>query len=142
MDGFERGKIKQASAIPYRYMGGAVEFCLITSVKRGRWGVPKGIIDPGETAEETALKEAQEEAGLHGRIVSDVVGRYEYRKWGSKLVVSVFLMEVSHAAEQWLEDEIRQRCWCTAEEALELIDRAELIDIFEFAVAEIARKPM
>lgn len=141
MEGSNRGSIEQASAIPYRHSGGQVEFCLITSVKRGRWGVPKGIIDPGETAEETALKEAQEEAGLHGRIVSDLVGRYEYRKWGSDLVVSVYLMEVSHATEQWLEDEIRQRCWCTAEEAYELIDRPDLVDIFEFAVTQIAHKP-
>jgi len=133
----DRSIIDQASAIPYRRDAGRLEFCLITSVKRGRWGFPKGIIDPGDTAEETALKEAEEEAGLSGRIVSDVVGRYEYHKWGSRLIVGVFLMEVTHTAEQWLEDQIRQRCWCTTDEVRHRVDRPELADIFELAVPQI-----
>lgn len=135
-----QGSIEQASVIPFRRTGQGVEFCLITSTRKGRWGVPKGFIDLGETAQEAALKEAREEAGLHGRIVSDiVVGRYQYRKWGSDLVVNVFLMEVHHAAEEWLECDLRQRCWCTADEALELIDRVELVEIFEIAVTQLEK---
>jgi len=131
--------IDQASAIPYRRGKGRLEFCLITSIKRGRWGFPKGIIDPGETASQTALKEAEEEAGLKGRIVGDVLGCYAYRKWGRRLNVKVFLMEVTHVAEKWLEDEMRQRAWCTADEARGRVERAELVDILEIAITRIPR---
>lgn len=135
------GSIEQASVIPYRRTEQGLEFCLITSTKKGRWGVPKGFIDQGESAQEAALKEAEEEAGLLGRIISDeVVGRYKYRKWGSKLIVNVYLMEVHHAAEEWLECDLRQRCWCTANEACELIDRAELVEILEIAVTQIEQE--
>ena len=75
--------IQQASAIPYRRRDGCVEFCLITTIKRRRWAFPKGIIDPGETPVETALKEAEEEAGLHGRVDDEPLGRYKYAKWGT-----------------------------------------------------------
>jgi len=36
---------------------------------RWRWTLPKGRIDPGETAAEAALREVHEESGMRGRIV-------------------------------------------------------------------------
>ena len=43
--------IHQASAVPFRRAGGRVEFCLVTSASSGQWVFPKGLIDPGETAD-------------------------------------------------------------------------------------------
>ena len=40
----------------------------ITSRNGKRWVIPKGWIDPGQTAGETALQEAWEEAGLTGAL--------------------------------------------------------------------------
>lgn len=65
--------IDQACAIPFRSVARQLEFCLITS-SSGRWLFPKGFIDPGETFVEAALKEAAEEAGVHGRVLGDPVG--------------------------------------------------------------------
>jgi 8-oxo-dGTP pyrophosphatase MutT (NUDIX family) len=39
---------------------------------RWRWTLPKGRIDPGETAEEAALREVHEESGMRGRIVRPI----------------------------------------------------------------------
>ena len=36
----------------------------------GRWGLPKGHVQPGETLEECAIRETAEETGLHVEIVS------------------------------------------------------------------------
>ena len=72
--------IQQASAIPYRHGAKGVEFCLITATSGPHWGFPKGIIDPGETFIETALKEAHEEAGIHGHVVGEPLGTYDYNK--------------------------------------------------------------
>ena len=87
--------------MPYRRQNGECEFCLITSSSGRRWGFPKGIIDPGESAVETALKEALEEAGLQGHIEGDPLGRYEYAKWGTTLEVTGLLMRVTAAEDDW-----------------------------------------
>ena len=133
----EQSRILQASAIPYRRNGKDLEFCLVTSVKKRRWGFPKGIIDPGETPEETALKEADEEAGLAGAIEGPPLGEYAYAKWGTTLNVAVYLMRVSSAAEDWAEREMRERAWVSAQEAQRRLDRDELRRLVDAALARL-----
>ena len=41
------------------------------------WFLPKGLIEPGETVEETALREVKEETGLEGEIV-EKIGKISY----------------------------------------------------------------
>ena len=118
--------IDQASALPFRYRQGELQFCLITSTGKQRWCFPKGIIDPGETPVQTALKEAEEEAGIRGRIVGKPLGDYQYRKWGRLLTVVVMLMHVEKTLEQWEEAEHRERKWVAAAEATQLLDRGRL----------------
>ena len=127
----------QAAVIPYRYRDAQPEFCLITSIRKGRWGFPKGIIDPGETPEQTALKEAEEEAGLYGRIEGDPLGAYEYHKWGTVLAVTAFLMRVTRAADDWDEAGLRERVWLEVNEARRVIDRHELRNLLDAAVERI-----
>jgi len=131
--------IPQAAAIPFRRSGDRLEICLITSLTRKRWIFPKGIIDPGETVAETALKEAFEEAGLHGRIVGDPMGTYTYSKWGTTLEVTVVLMEVERADASWEEAELRQRRWVSPDEALELVSQAELVHLLRKALLVLER---
>jgi 8-oxo-dGTP pyrophosphatase MutT (NUDIX family) len=77
----------------------------------GNWTLPKGHIEPAETARETALREAWEEAGLSGRVEQTPVGTYRYQKYGRTYAVSVFVMHVSRASRTWPESGRRLRCW-------------------------------
>ena len=129
--------ILQAGVVPYRIDPSGVQFCLITSIRKGNWGFPKGIIDPGETAEQTALKEAEEEAGLHGHVEGEPLGEYEYAKWGTSLVVRVYLMRVATVDDEWEEEPLRQRQWCDVSVARDHIHREELRDLLEAAVGRI-----
>jgi phosphohistidine phosphatase len=113
--------IDQAAAVPFRQRGEVTEFCLVTAIRSGRWGVPKGIIDPGETAAETAVKEALEEAGVQGRIIGEPVGTYQYSKWGAVLVVQVFLLEVEREDAEWAEKSLRDRRWVPADQAVSML---------------------
>ena len=114
------------AVIPFRKQSPLTEICLITSIKKARWIVPKGIIDPGETCHETALKEAWEEAGLRGQIVGESLGTFQDFKWGRQLEVSVLTMEVTLCAADWLESDVRQRRWFPPEEASKMIGKAAL----------------
>jgi phosphohistidine phosphatase len=122
----------QASAVPFRRYGERVEFCLITT-SSGRWAFPKGYIDAGESPEQTALKEALEEAGLHGRIVGTPLVGYRTGKNGNSKRVVALLMEVSVCDAQWEEAKLRQRRWVSQDEAQALLDRGALHACLEVA---------
>src|SRR3977135_3808711 len=112
--------VRQAAALPLR--NGRV--CLVTSSNGKRWVIPKGIIEPGQTASETALQEAWEEAGLVGALQPEPVGSYLYDKWCGPCHVTVFMMKVSDEATDWPEQELRERSWVSLAGALERLDDA------------------
>lgn len=113
--------LPQALAVAYREHAAAREFCLVTSLSKRRWGFPKGLVDPGDTLPETALREAWEEAGVRGHLIGEPLGEYDDFKWDTPLVVTGFLMLVTEAADQWLEATIRQRAWVSADDAMKRI---------------------
>jgi 8-oxo-dGTP pyrophosphatase MutT (NUDIX family) len=131
--------IQQAGAIPYRIAEGGLEVCLVTSTRTGRWIFPKGLIDPGETAPQTALKEAYEEAGLSGRILEPALGGYAYRKWGATLWVTVFLMEITAVAPRWHEQRMRERRFCPAADVPEILADPALQELFERAMERLGQ---
>ena len=66
--------------------------------KPGLWALPKGQIDPSERPEETALREAAEETGAHGRLVGKLGDvRYVYTWDGERIfkIVSFYLLRYS-----------------------------------------------
>lgn len=117
----KNSRADQGAAVPFRHHDGELVFCLITTSDGRNWGVPKGMIDPGNNVTETALQEAHEEAGLYGEIVGPAVTSYTYKKWGARLVVEVYLMKVTGMDDEWDEMHIRQRRRCDGETALDLV---------------------
>lgn len=88
-------------------------------VKNGL-ALPKGIIDPGETAAEAALREVREEAGLETRLVhklGDV--RYWYTRPGARVmkVVSFFLLAYRRGSVRDHDDEVLGAEWVPLAEA-------------------------
>lgn len=126
------GYIRQAAAIPAH--NGKV--CLVTSRSGKRWVIPKGVIDPGKTAEETALQESWEEAGLVGVLKPSPVGSYMYEKWGATCLVTVFFMQVTKIAAQWPEQQARQREWLELADALQRIGDPSLGDVIRNAFGD------
>src|SRR5690349_16713310 len=100
---------EQAAAVPVRRIGRNLQVCIIRRKPSGSWGIPKGIVDPGATHEQTALNEAWEEAGIQGRLLGGAIGTYRYKKWKTRLTVAVYVMEVTHQEQTWDEAEFRER---------------------------------
>ena len=115
------GLPQQAAAIAVRRNGETFEVCLIRKKESKAWGIPKGLVDPGDTQEQTALNEAWEEAGLKGRLIGDAVGSYEYEKWNTTFAVAVYLMEVLEQHDEWQEAGFRERRWTSFGEAASLL---------------------
>jgi 8-oxo-dGTP pyrophosphatase MutT (NUDIX family) len=126
--------IRQAAAIPVK--GGQV--CLVTSSNGKRWVIPKGLIDPGHTAAESALQEAWEEAGLVGVLQPEPVGSYLYEKYGGTCHVTVFVMQVTQVAAEWPERELRQRNWVSPAQAVARIEDRGLREVVRAALADLS----
>ena len=130
--------IRQSAAIPIRNG----QICLVTSSNRRRWVIPKGMIDPGKTAGESALNEAWEEAGLVGVLNPEPVGSYLYEKLGRTCHVTVFVMRVTEVATNYPEKLLRTREWLGVAEAIERIQEAGLREILADLPAEIEQAAM
>lgn len=120
---------RQSAVIPYRFGAEGLEVLLITSRKRKRWVLPKGVVEPGMIPADSAEKEAFEEAGIEGRVDDRPLGVYQYRKWGGVCTVEVFAMRVTGDSDDWPEADIRTREWLPLSEAAGRVDEAELKEL-------------
>ncbi|SEN36017.1 NUDIX domain-containing protein [Loktanella fryxellensis] len=94
---------------------GAVEVCLVTGRRSGRWILPKGWPMHNQTPADAAATEAWEEAGLRGTPSDRCLGVYAdvkpLSRRGTPVVVLVYPLEVHHAAVIWPEVRERKRRW-------------------------------
>ncbi|NJK66517.1 MAG: NUDIX hydrolase [Richelia sp. CSU_2_1] len=119
--------VQQSGVIPYRIRDRQIEVMLITSSTGKRWVIPKGLIEPDMTSEDSAAKEAWEEAGLLGKVFSDSIGTYEYYKSSYTCCqVEVFLLQVQTVLENWPEASKRKRQWISIPKAIRRVDEPEL----------------
>lgn len=123
---------KQSAVVPYRLVQGELKILLITT-RKGRWIIPKGIIEPELSAAESAAKEALEEAGVKGEVAEKELGKYSYEKWGGICHVRVFLLRVTKVLDTWQEQFFRRRKWYALEDAIEAVEEKELKKILKRA---------
>jgi 8-oxo-dGTP pyrophosphatase MutT (NUDIX family) len=88
------------------------------------WTLPKGTPDPGETVEETALREVGEETGLEVRITGPLPSiEYTFVKSGTRIhkVVHYFLMEPTGGDLSRHDHEFERVRWIPFAEATSLL---------------------
>lgn len=117
---------EQSAVIPWRRQHRGIEVLLVTTARRRRWIIPKGVIEPGMGARASARKEALEEAGIDGIVSDERIGEYQYRKWNGTCRVQVFGMQVTEVYEHWDEELVRRRRWVPLRQARELVDTRDL----------------
>jgi 8-oxo-dGTP pyrophosphatase MutT (NUDIX family) len=94
----------------------------------GTWALPKGLIGPGEAAEATALREVEEETGVHGTSLGKLGDvRYVYTWAGERIfkVVSFFLVRYGGGRlgdlPPALAHEVAEARWLPLEDAPRLL---------------------
>lgn len=113
--------IQQAGAICYRRnRSGQLRILLVGSRRNGRWGVPKGHLEPGETTAQAAGRESFEEAGVAGTVETTPFGSFSYRKDSSPHYyhVSVHLLHVAQAELDFPEKRTRKQKWFSLDVAI------------------------
>ena len=101
--------------------------------RQGIWALPKGKIDPGESAAEAAVREVREETGVEGDLVEKLGDvRYVYTAtWegakGERIfkVVSFFLLRAGRGKIDEIDDamriEVDEARWLPLDEAARLL---------------------
>jgi 8-oxo-dGTP pyrophosphatase MutT (NUDIX family) len=123
--------VRQAGAIPFRRGPEGLRVLLITSRDTGRWVIPKGHVETGQTAAIAAAVEAYEEAGLAGVISEIPLGIYTYGKRQRSGVVlpatvEVYSLEVSTQLKKWPERKQRRLEWMDVSTAAGLVQEPGL----------------
>jgi 8-oxo-dGTP pyrophosphatase MutT (NUDIX family) len=94
----------------------------------GIWALPKGLVDRGERADATALREVFEETGVPGRLdgkLGDV--RYVYTRGGERIfkVVSFYLVRAGRGrigeVPAGMEREVAEARWLPLDDAPKLL---------------------
>jgi 8-oxo-dGTP pyrophosphatase MutT (NUDIX family) len=112
----------------------------------GVWALPKGQIDAGERAEETALREVAEETGVRGRSLGKLGDvRYWFNWQGERVfkVVSFFLVRYERGRLGDIppehSHEIAETRWLPLDDASQLLAYRGERDMAEKARAELRR---
>ena len=128
-----------AGGVVYRKENGAGEVVLCGRLTPPMWSLPKGTPDPGETLEETALREVREETGLDVRLMTGL-GSINY--WFVRpdngvrchKTVHFYLMAPTGGSLDRHDPEFDLVRWFPAEEAAQAMAYADEIRMVEKAL--------
>ncbi|MFA7249244.1 MAG: NUDIX hydrolase [Dehalococcoidia bacterium] len=132
-----------AGGIVFRRADEGIEIVIVGRTAERLWALPKGTPNPGETLEQTALREVREETGLDVRIL-DTVGQVEY--WytapdGQRIdkTVHYFLMEPIGGDTADHDHEFDRVEWRHVSEAERLLTHRNQLPMLHRAWEQIGR---
>lgn len=114
---------QRSAAIPFFREDNVIKVVLVTTKPKDKnnWIFPKGQVEMLMTPHESAAKEAFEEAGVTGNISPQVFNTYQHKKWGGKMQVKVFLLDVTNIFNEWPEMKERNRQIVSLKQAISIV---------------------
>lgn len=114
-----------AGCVVYRTADSLTEVALIQPHDRKAWSLPKGLIERGEAPEIAAQREAREETGLSGTIVTKIdTIKYSYMaKWEKPparifKIVTFYLMKYTGGDPSQHDREVDRVEWFPIDQAI------------------------
>jgi 8-oxo-dGTP pyrophosphatase MutT (NUDIX family) len=135
--------VRAAGAVLWRRKHGAVDVALVHRPKYDDWSFPKGKLDPGETHEEAAVREVEEETACGGELGAELASTSYVDAKGRPKTVRYWTMELSTRGRFGPNDEIDEVEWVDLDEAARRLSYDHDLDVLnsflEFAAAEDGR---
>ncbi len=118
-----------------------IEVLLIQDSK-GRWTIPKGHIEPGETAKMTARREIEEETGLKNVSILSWLGKihFKYRRMDKLVLMTtqIYLVQSLDGHEELSPEKwMKGIQWFSFAEALNLIEYEDIEKLMLIAKKKI-----
>jgi 8-oxo-dGTP pyrophosphatase MutT (NUDIX family) len=113
----DAGQVRAAGGVVWRRRDeGGVEVLVVHRPRHRDWSLPKGKARPGESDEECALREVEEETGLQCRLVEELPGASYRDAQGRPKAVRYWAM-VPTGGELVVHGEVDDVRWLSSEEA-------------------------
>lgn len=106
------------------------------------WGLPKGLVEPGESPEDTAVREVQEETGHRGTVrgpIGDVSYWFVWEGTRIRKTVHFFLMDDSGDTPGPRDQEMEEVRWFPLDQAAEVAGFASEQDVLRSAARTVNR---
>lgn len=130
-----------AGGMVWRKVGDQFEILMIQD-RMGRWTIPKGHVEEGESLEETALREIGEETGLHELKLGERLDKihFFYRREGKLIFMTthVFLIQATGDSDAVVPEDsegIADVKWFPADEAVRLVEYRDTERLFRIGLA-------
>jgi len=111
-----------------REPGGQVEVVLVHRPRYDDWSLPKGKLDPGETDEQAALREVQEETTLRARLGPELPSTTYLDRSGKHKRVRYWAMTVVDGSPS-AANEVDAAVWVSLEEARQRLTYSRDVDV-------------
>lgn len=117
-----------AGGVAFRWQDSNPEVAIVSVKPSLRWQLPKGIVDPSETPEATAVREVREEAGIETdllRLIETIEYWYRSVKAGKPVryhkFVHFYLLQYRSGDVADHDHEVEESRWVRFEEAIEML---------------------
>ena len=117
-----------AGGVAFRWRDSKPEIAIVCVKPKQRWQLPKGIVDPGESPEVTAVREVKEEAGVEtDRLALIETIEYWYRSVRNgrpvryHKFVHFYLLEYRSGNVSEHDHEVEESRWVSFDEALAML---------------------
>lgn len=116
----KRKRVEAAGGVIVRDGKRGIEVALVHRPEYDDWSLPKGKLEKGESFSEAALREVEEETGLHCKLGKELPAT-EYRdRKGRRKVVRYWRMKPIGGSFE-VNDEVDELRWARPDDALELL---------------------
>ena len=141
---------KQVSAggVAFRRQGNLIEVALISVGEKGRWQLPKGLVDPDESTEAAALREVREEAGIDTEVVG-ALDKIEYWYYSSEecrkvryhKYVHFYLLRYLSGDVAEHDQEVNEARWVDIDQAAQMLSFTSEKKVVQLARGQITALP-
>lgn len=139
----EEETVTSAGGIIFRNEDGEIKFLLIKNLY-DKWTFPKGKVEEGETWQEAAVREIQEETGISEAEILGEVGevRFTDKSGDEAIKKNVHFYLVKTDQKETVVDpkaHVKEIAWMREEDALNSLGYPNLADLFKKATEDIGK---
>jgi 8-oxo-dGTP pyrophosphatase MutT (NUDIX family) len=117
----DEAQVRAAGGVVWRHEGDQMLVAIVHRPRYGDWSLPKGKLDPGESWEEAALREVEEEVGLVCELDQELPTVFYTDHKGRSKAVRWWAMEIVEDNGFEPDEEVDELRWVSLADAAQML---------------------